>query len=130
MDNLHISLPKLSSRPSTPHTPTSINSTDSEHTAIHKEITQLYQWAKLARETVDDYGDRDPEPTRYHKTDSTLFDIPLNEIGGRTADVDTNVVWWGGHDKDNPLNWSRWKKAVNISIICFMSFVSYVIHMS
>jgi hypothetical protein len=130
MDDLHLFLPKLASGPSTPHTPTSIKSTDSEHTAIHKAITQLYQSAKLPRETVNDHGDRDPESTRDHETDSTLFNIPLNDLSGRTGDVDPNVVWLGGHDKDNPLNWSRWKKAVNISIICFMSFVSYVVYRS
>jgi hypothetical protein len=124
MDNLHLPLPKLSSRPSTPHTPISIKSNDSEHTAIHKEVTQLYQSAKVPRETVNDQGDRDIESTCYHETDITLFDISLEDHSGGTEDVDLNTVWWGGYDKDNPLNWSWWKKAVNVSVICFMCFVS------
>jgi hypothetical protein len=124
MDNLHLSLPKLNSRPSIPHTPISIKSNDSEHTAIHKEVTQLYQSVKIPRETVDDQGDRDIVSTCHRETDITLFNIPLEDHSGGIGDVDPNTVYWSGHDKDNPLNWSWLKKAVNFSIICFMCFVS------
>lgn len=44
------------------------------------------------------------------------------EDGGQ--EDETNVVWWDGDDDpQNPLNWSTWRKAVNVTLVSTTCFV-------
>lgn len=63
--------------------------------------------------------------------DAPNQDDTKEDIEKRSADVsaeedeDANVVWWEGlDDPQNPLNFSTWMKALNISLVSAICFVT------
>ncbi|KAF2473363.1 MFS general substrate transporter [Lindgomyces ingoldianus] len=94
-----------SSRPNTAQTQTSIKSTDSENTAIRKEVLRLYKEAQSA-----------PRASITEKVST-----PITQI-----DDGNTVSWEGDDDPQNPLNWPKRKKLLNLVAIFFIPFVSSV----
>jgi hypothetical protein len=85
---------------------------DSEDTAVRKDIYRLYKSWEL--------------PSIYHNVELEFssFETAPSE---RSTTNDTHVVDWDGkNDPRNPINWPRWKKALNIGCIFFMCIISYV----
>ncbi|KAF2712769.1 MFS general substrate transporter [Pleomassaria siparia CBS 279.74] len=101
-------------------TPCSIKITDSETTVIRKDVNQLWHRSILPHGNADEHGYSISSP----ETDSTFVNLPLDDLNQGPVDQDANVVWWSPQDRDDPLSWPRWKKALNITIICSMCFIS------
>ncbi|KAF2191159.1 MFS general substrate transporter [Zopfia rhizophila CBS 207.26] len=109
----------MTSQRSTEHTRDSIKSTDSDNTILHKEILELYE--KAAHEAGERNG-LDSFASSSTKTSSSIVEVPLDD---EAAGQDTNLVWWDGdNDPENPMNWPKWKKTLNLSVVFLLCFVS------
>jgi hypothetical protein len=84
---------------------------DSENTAVRKDIYRLYSSWEL--------------PSIYHNGE---FKFPGSEKAPseHTTKNAYLVDWDGKYDPQNPINWPRWKKALNIGCIVLICIISYV----
>lgn len=94
-----------------PRTPSALSTLsaqtkDSERIAFRKDALRIYQSEEL--------------PSVYQTYSD--FDVPLGSIrGGAGGNV---VDWDGDNDKARPINWPKWKKALNITCLFLMCVVS------
>ena len=84
----------------------------------------------------------DARPNRstsvQHDRDSSHIQGDIENVGNRPAkpkqqESDESeftpkmIVWWNSEeDPDNPMNWSAFRKSVNIGIMALMTFTAYV----
>jgi hypothetical protein len=91
----------------------SVRTSDSENTAVRKDVYRLYRSWQL--------------PSIYHngELEFTGFEKSPSE---RSTTIDAHLVDWDGkYDPQNPINWPSWKKALNIGCILLMCIISCVI---
>lgn len=116
------------SRAFTPRTETSINSNDSESTAIRKTVRKWYDAAKMPtiyhRKSFGSFGNIEPlHPTNTPRPSEAPPTSPPRHQEAK--DMDTNAVGWDHEgDPQNPMNWSKWRKGAHFLVVFLICFVS------